>query len=585
MGKNPNHQETFLIRSPRFTGERVTRPEDAVFPEHLARYQFASQYLAGKQVLDVACGLGLGSALLAKTAQKVFGVDVDQNSIAYARKQYQNNPRLTFQVGEANKLPFPDNFFDLIVSLETIEHVADYSGFLAESQRILKADGLLILSTPDRETTKKILIDIAYQNPFHLHEFSRQELKELLGQRFEIKGWYGQFRYQASPIRKTLRNLFRLLFQLSAGRKLKSILPLKMVLWTPRILSGISRDCRVHPLKEDQEAQSLIVVCQNRKQTKKRLQGLQNRAGGSLPPKAGVTIVTFNAQSYIEACLSSLLANTYRNFEVVVVDNASLDRTSHLVQTRFPRTHLIQNQGNLGFAKGTNRGLRYLLDQECTSFLLLNADTVVNKDLLEKLIKALSNYPEAGIVGPVITYLNQPDKIWFAGGEFNQTFAYARHPYQGKKLKQINLIDKKTDFVTGCCLMTKKEVFEKIGFLNESLGYYFEDVFFCLKAQEAGFASYLVAEPLVKHHPSTSLGKAGKRLSSLQAYYFGRNPLLIIAEKTQKRQKFTNILGQFLIRLPYYTYHFLRQRQRQALFSYLGGLRDGLAYFRKDRQR
>lgn len=297
-----------------------------------------------------------------------------------------------------------------------------------------------------------------------------------------------------------------------------------------------------------------------------------------MSPKVGVTLLTFNAVEYLEACLSSLYTNTYPNFQVVVVDNASVDQTTLLVQNQFPQTHLIQNKKNLGFAKGSNQGLRYLLDQGCTYFLLLNDDTEIDRQLIERLVKPMQENPHIGIVGPIITYLKQPETIWFAGGEFNQTFAYARHPHLGRKLKQVKLVNKKTDFVSGCCLMTKKKVFEQIGLLDEAFGYYFEDVFFCLKAKKAGFYAYLVAEPLVKHRVSATLRRKGLDFSPLQAYYFARNPFLFIARETHRRQKLTQILGQFLIRLPYYTYQILKQGTPYVLSSYLRGLMDGLSY-------
>jgi ubiquinone/menaquinone biosynthesis C-methylase UbiE len=268
MGNHSKHQENLIKEAQKFTGERIVSKKDAVYPEHMARYKFATQYVTGKQVLDVACGSGLGSALLAKTAARVFGVDINQKTITYAQKQYQDKPNLTFQVGETTKLPFQDNVFDVIVSFETIEHLISPDSFLAEVQRTLKPKGGFIVSTPDREITRQILIDTSYRNPFHIQEFSRQELKELLGRYFKIKGWYGQFRYQPSPTRKAFRDFLRWFFRLGRGTKLKRVLPLKIIVWTPRLLSGITQDCHVYPLKKDQEAQSLIAVCQNQKFTK-----------------------------------------------------------------------------------------------------------------------------------------------------------------------------------------------------------------------------------------------------------------------------------------------------------------------------
>jgi GT2 family glycosyltransferase len=304
-----------------------------------------------------------------------------------------------------------------------------------------------------------------------------------------------------------------------------------------------------------------------------------------MDPKVGVTILTFNAAEYLGACLASLYANTYPNFQVVVVDNASVDQTTFLIQKQFPQTHLIQNKKNLGFAKGNNRGLRYLLDQGCTYFLLLNDDTEVDQQLIEKLVKPMRDDPQIGIVGPIITCYKQPETIWFAGGEFNQTFAYTRHPHLGKKLRQTKHIKKRVDFVTGCCLMTKRQVLEQIGFLDETFGYYFEDVFFCLKAKKAGFYVRLVDKPLVKHRVSATSRREGLHLSPFQAYYFARNPFLFINQETSRWQKLTQILGQFLIRFPYYSYQIMKQGTPSVFASYSRGLIDGLSYLRDKNHR
>lgn len=156
----------------------------------LARYQLASCYVKDKVVLDAGCGAGYGAEALAKAgAKKVFGVDIAPNSIQYCRENYSRQ-NLTFKIGDAARLDFRDNFFDLIVAFETIEHIKDYRQAISEFYRVLKPGGKLIISTPNKAVyspgTKKPFY------PFHFHEFYLEELQKML-EPFQIEKIQGQY--------------------------------------------------------------------------------------------------------------------------------------------------------------------------------------------------------------------------------------------------------------------------------------------------------------------------------------------------------------------------------------------------------
>jgi ubiquinone/menaquinone biosynthesis C-methylase UbiE len=131
-----------------YTGERMV-PEGTpitTFWEHIYRYRFATRYTAGRDVLDVACGEGYGSAALLKSgAKSVIGVDVDGTICDYARRKYNIDARQ----GDAASLPFPADSFDLVVSFETIEHLPEPTRFLDECVRVLRPSGLCVISTPN----------------------------------------------------------------------------------------------------------------------------------------------------------------------------------------------------------------------------------------------------------------------------------------------------------------------------------------------------------------------------------------------------------------------------------------------------
>lgn len=170
-----------------FTGERFT-PEclREIWYEHFHRYVFAREFVSGKRVLDAACGEGYGSALLATAAAHVTGADISAEAIEHARARYQA-ANLEFVQGDAARLPFDDHSFDVIVSFETLEHLQDQQGLLAEFRRVLEPGGFLLISTPD----KAVYTDrMGNDNPFHVAELYRHEFEALLKAQFpEIRLW------------------------------------------------------------------------------------------------------------------------------------------------------------------------------------------------------------------------------------------------------------------------------------------------------------------------------------------------------------------------------------------------------------
>ncbi len=151
--------------------------------EHLLRYRATAPLVAGRRVLDAACGEGYGAALLAGTAREVVGLDLSEAAIAHARDKYARAAgladRLGFVAGSIADLPFPDASFDVVVSFETIEHVdaALQQRFVAEIARVLKPDGLLVMSTPNRVNYSE---RPGYRNPFHVREMDPAEFRALL---------------------------------------------------------------------------------------------------------------------------------------------------------------------------------------------------------------------------------------------------------------------------------------------------------------------------------------------------------------------------------------------------------------------
>jgi SAM-dependent methyltransferase len=183
-----------------FTGERFL-PDviGEIAHEHWHRYAFARRFVPGRRVVDVACGEGYGSALLAQAAAQVTGIDISPEAVAHARAAYGARLNLRFEAASATALPLPDASVDAVVSFETIEHLepADQPRMLAEIARVLAPGGVLVVSAPNPVEYSRAR---NYRNPFHLHEPERDELAALLAVEFPAQRWFRQRRYFGSAL-------------------------------------------------------------------------------------------------------------------------------------------------------------------------------------------------------------------------------------------------------------------------------------------------------------------------------------------------------------------------------------------------
>jgi 2-polyprenyl-3-methyl-5-hydroxy-6-metoxy-1,4-benzoquinol methylase len=173
-----------------FTGERFT-PECVreIWYEHWHRYAFAQRFASGKRVLDAACGEGYGTAMLSGVAAHAVGIDIDATSVAHARARYAQRANLEYRQADVTRLPFADRSFDVVVSFETLEHLAAQEQLLREFSRVLADDGVLVLSSPDKRTYSDLA---GFRNEFHVRELYRDELLALLAPHFPAIRLFGQ---------------------------------------------------------------------------------------------------------------------------------------------------------------------------------------------------------------------------------------------------------------------------------------------------------------------------------------------------------------------------------------------------------
>lgn len=273
-----------------------------------------------------------------------------------------------------------------------------------------------------------------------------------------------------------------------------------------------------------------------------------------MDPKIFVVVVNWNRADETIECVRSLQGLAYSNYEVLVVDNASVDGSATTLAAAFPDLPIVRNATNLGYAEGNNVGIRYALSREADYVLLLNNDTVVDKDLLHELVRAATRCPGAGLVGPKIYDYQDPTKVWFAGASINWSSGDSPHLGLGEQdVGQFNGV-LEVDRLSGCAMMVDREVFQRVGLLDPRYFLYYEDVDLCVRAAKAGFTSYCVQTAKVWHKESSSTN--ANRGSDLHAYYHLRNRLLFLqthfhvdeAERRSHRQFFRKYVGRVILK-------------------------------------
>lgn len=182
-----------------WSGERLeTFITNEIMVEHIHRYAIACELVANKKVLDIACGEGYGSYLMAATAAFVTGIDINAETIVKANEKYKRS-NLEFVQGNAEEIPVEDHSFDIVVSFETIEHLENHQLLLTEIKRVLKPEGILIISTPNKlfYSDKN-----GYINPFHKKELYLNEFKDLLTRAFINYRVYSQTYINGSLVKE-----------------------------------------------------------------------------------------------------------------------------------------------------------------------------------------------------------------------------------------------------------------------------------------------------------------------------------------------------------------------------------------------
>lgn len=250
--------------------------------------------------------------------------------------------------------------------------------------------------------------------------------------------------------------------------------------------------------------------------------------------QAAIVILNYNGLDDTLECLKSVYEMDFSDFEVIVIDNGSKIKAKPAILKQFPKTFVIENDQNLGFAEGCNVGIKYALAKQIPYILLLNNDTVVDKDLLKELFSSAESNKSGGIFGAKILNYYEKDKIDNIGALFSYKDADFNYLGTGQHKDVLEFNQKRqVDYVCGGGFFIRSSMIEKIGLLEKNFFLLWEEVDFCYRAKRAGFGIWTEPKAIVWHKISASF--TGGKIHS--DYFWWRGRLLWISRNLSSLEK------------------------------------------------
>lgn len=283
-------------------------------------------------------------------------------------------------------------------------------------------------------------------------------------------------------------------------------------------------------------------------------------------PLVSIISINYNQSQTTLEMLSSLQKLTYPNVEIIIVDNASPGDKPEILKKQYPDIKLIKSSVNLGFAGGNNLGIEA---SEGKYLLFLNNDTEVDPNFLQPIVQHFENHSGTGMVSPKIRHFYGSQWLEYAG-------AHPISPYTGRG-KNIGFAEEDkgqydqntpTARIHGAAMMTPIEVIRKTAPMPELYFLYYEEHDWCALIKRAGYQIYYIADSVVYHKESVSVGKN----SPLKTYYMTRNRLLYMRRNIKGVKKILSILFYFTAAMPKAFLMFLLKRETHLLKPFFAGL-------------
>jgi len=261
-------------------------------------------------------------------------------------------------------------------------------------------------------------------------------------------------------------------------------------------------------------------------------------------PFIGIVIVNYNGEKFQNDCIESILKCSYKNIKIIVVDNGSKDKSMELLKNICDeRIVTIFNNDNLGVAEGNNVGIKKSIELGMDYTMLLNNDTVVDKDFMQELLKMTNEYQ---VVVPKI-YFYGTNNIWYGGGVFVWRKGESKH-LNYKLVDEGITYNKEYDYSPTCCMLIRNDVFEKIGMMDANYFLYFDDTDFCVRLLDNNIRIGFAQNAIIYHKVSLSTGGSESKLS---IYYYNRNKLYFCKKHKKHMSVVTTLYNWLSLRVKY----------------------------------
>jgi GT2 family glycosyltransferase len=299
-------------------------------------------------------------------------------------------------------------------------------------------------------------------------------------------------------------------------------------------------------------------------------------------------VLTWNNLSDTQECLESLAAQTYACQRLIVVDNGSRDGSIDALRSRWAgRADFVLNSENLGIGGGYNAGFRAALAAGADYVAMFNNDVLVAPAFLERLVAVLQADPAAAVAAPVITYYDDPDRVWFARISFRPRFGQTRHLYREGDISALGPLQGavyESDYIAMAAAVLRRAALEEVGLFDESFFLSHEDLDWCLRARRAGRRCLVRGEALARHKVAVSRGDRGSELPGPRlAFHQARNYLLIGAKHYQGLDRLTYLAGQLLLTAPYQSARLVRGGRWRSVWPLARGACAALRGYARDR--
>jgi GT2 family glycosyltransferase len=279
-------------------------------------------------------------------------------------------------------------------------------------------------------------------------------------------------------------------------------------------------------------------------------------------PLVSIVTINYNNTKVTLELLLSISECTYKNVQVIVVDNGSIENPIDKINDKFPQVEVIRSEKNLGFSAGNNLGLK---KAKGVLIFFVNNDTLFAENLIEELIKPFFEIKNLGIVSPKVIYYESPNLLQYAGStDINPLTGRNKVIGQGQADNDSLFPSGVTFFAHGAAMIIRKNLLKKIGGFPDVYFLYYEELDYSIRLRRAGYKIYYNNNAVIYHRVSHSVGEE----SPLKVYYMTRNRILFMRRNFPGIKYYIFVLFFTFFTVPKNTLKYAFRLQFQSLVSF-----------------